>query len=85
MEIVALTLNHKKLDVWNLSVLFISKVYKITSVFPREEMYGIVSQIRRASVSILLNIAEGAARKSLVERRRFFEISRSSLVEVDAQ
>jgi four helix bundle protein len=55
----------------------------ITTKYPKEELFGLVSQTRRAAVSISANIAEGASRKSLTERKRFFEISRSSLVEVD--
>lgn len=78
-----LNLNHKKLDVWHLSIKFVSKIYKITSTYPRDELFGLVSQTRRASVSISANIAEGSSRKSLVERKRFYEIARSSLVEVD--
>jgi four helix bundle protein len=78
-----LTLNHKKLDVWQLAIKFVPKIYKITSSYPRDELFGLVSQTRRASISISANIAEGSSRKSLVERKRFYEISRSSLVEVD--
>jgi len=78
-----LNLNHKKLDVWHLAIKFVSKIYKITSTYPRDELFGLVSQTRRASVSISANIAEGSSRKSLVERKRFYEIARSSLVEVD--
>ena len=78
-----LNLNHKKLDVWQLSIRFVSKIYKITSKYPKEELFGLISQTRRASVSISANIAEGAARKNLLERKRFFEILRASLVEVD--
>ncbi len=78
-----LKLNHKKLDVWQLAIKFVSKIYKITSSYPKDELFGLVSQTRRASVSISANIAEGSSRKSLVERKRFYEISRSSLVEVD--
>lgn len=79
-----LQLNHKNLDVWKLSKDLIKEIYKLTDMFPKNEMYGIVNQMRRASVSILCNIAEGSARKSSIERKRFFEISRSSLVEVDS-
>ena len=78
-----LKLNHKKLDVWQLSIKFVSKIYKITSKYPKEELFGLTSQTRRAATSIPDNIAEGASRKSLTERKRFFEISRSSLVELD--
>ncbi|MGH2575971.1 MAG: four helix bundle protein [Ignavibacteria bacterium] len=78
-----LELNHKKLDTWKLSRKFVKDIYKATNDFPKAEMYGIVSQIRRASVSIVCNIAEGSARRSPLERKRFYEISRSSMVEVD--
>lgn len=59
--------------------------YELTSHFPDSEKYGITSQIRRAAVSVVSNIAEGCARSSVNERRRFYEISRSSLVELDTQ
>lgn len=78
-----LKLNHKNLDVWKLSVKLVSFIYRITSDYPKEELYGLTNQTRRAAVSISSNIAEGASRKSLTERKRFYEIARSSLVEVD--
>jgi len=78
-----LKLNHKNLEVWQLAVKFVSFIYKITSEYPKEELFGLTNQTRRASVSISANIAEGSSRKSLVERKRFYEIARSSLVEVD--
>ncbi len=78
-----LNLNHKKLDVWQLAIKFVKNIYKITSSYPKDELFGLVSQTRRASVSISANIAEGSSRKSLIERKRFYEIARSSLVEVD--
>ena len=78
-----LKLNHKNLDVWRLAVKLVSLIYQLTSKYPKEEIYGLTNQTRRASVSISANIAEGASRKSLVERKRFYEIARSSLVEVD--
>ena len=64
---------------------FTKQIYSVTELFPRSEMFGISNQLRRASVSVASNLAEGAARKSVVERRRFFEMSRSSLVEIDTQ
>ncbi|PIW69511.1 MAG: four helix bundle protein [Ignavibacteriales bacterium CG12_big_fil_rev_8_21_14_0_65_30_8] len=78
-------LNHKNLDVWKKSIELISEVYAITQSFPKDELFGLTSQIRRASVSIASNIAEGFARTSKVETVRFLDISRSSLVEVDTQ
>ena len=80
-----INLSHKKLDVWKSSVKLTAIIYELTLLFPKHELYGLTSQLRRASVSIPSNIAEGAARKSAKERRRFYEIARSSLVEVDTQ
>lgn len=80
-----INLNHKKLDVWKSSIKVTSIIYELTLNFPNHELYGLTSQLRRASVSIPSNIAEGAARKSSKERCRFYEIARSSLVEIDTQ
>jgi len=80
-----LNLNHKKLDVWKDSIQFVKLIYKLTENFPKSEIFGISNQLRRASVSIASNISEGASRKTVNDRKRFFEISRSSLVEVDTQ
>lgn len=80
-----LSLNHKNLAVWKKSIELVKLIYKVTDTFPNKEVYGLTSQIRRAAVSVPSNIAEGAARKSSLERKRFFEISRSSLVEIDTQ
>lgn len=78
-----LKLNHKKLDVWHLAIKLVFIIYSITSKYPKEEVFELTSQTRRAAVSISANLAEGSSRKSLIERKRFYEISRSSLVEVD--
>jgi len=80
-----LDLKHKKLDVWKLSVEFTKLIYTITEEFPKTEVFGISNQLRRASVSDVSNISEGASRKSSMERKRFFMIARSSLVEIDSQ
>ncbi len=80
-----LNLNHKKLDVWKISIDLITKIYNITRSYPKEELFGITSQLRRASISVASNIAEGSSRKSNIERKRFFEVARSSLVEIDTQ
>lgn len=77
--------NHKKLKVWKKSVVLVKQIYSITNKYPNEEKFGLVSQIRRASVSVPSNISEGASRSSSKERKRFYEIARSSLVEVDTQ
>ncbi|MEO8211494.1 MAG: four helix bundle protein [bacterium] len=80
-----LNLNHKRLEVWKESLDLIKYIYTITTNFPKSELFGLTSQLRRAAVSIASNIAEGCSRKSVHERKRFFEISRSSLVEIDTQ
>lgn len=80
-----LDLSHKKLDVYSIAMKLLQDVYTITKSYPREEQFTLTSQLRRAAVSVLSNIAEGAARKSTKEKMRFYEISRSSLVEVDTQ
>jgi four helix bundle protein len=80
-----LNLNHKKLDVWKLGIKLVKEIYLITDHFPSKEIYGLTNQIRRAAISVSSNIAEGASRKSGNERKRFYEIARSSLVEVDIQ
>ena len=79
-----LTLNHQKLDIYSFSKLFVSESYKLTRVLPVEEKFGMISQIRRAALSVHLNIAEGASRKSELERKRYFEIARGSIIEIDA-
>ena len=80
-----LQLSHKNLEVYNISLKLIKEIYKVTATFPREEQYVLISQIRRAAVSVCSNIAEGASRISKREKKRFYEISRSSLVEIDTQ
>lgn len=76
---------HKKLDVWKLSMESAQTVYRLTAGYPTEEKFGLVSQMRRAAVSIPSNIAEGAARSSAKEFRNFLSIARSSLSELDTQ
>lgn len=76
---------HKKLDVWRLSIELSKKIYLLTNGFPSEEKFGLVSQMRRAAVSIPSNLAEGAARSSGNEFRNFLSIARSSLSELDTQ
>lgn len=79
-----LKLNHQKLDIYTFSKTFVLECYKISKILPPEEKFGMISQIRRAALSVHLNIAEGASRKSYVERKRYYEISRGSIVEIDA-
>ncbi len=76
---------HKDLDVWKLSVDLVTFIYHVTAKFPKEEIFGLSNQIRRASVSIPSNIAEGAARHSSKEFIQFLYIALGSQQEVDTQ
>ena len=80
-----LNLGHKKLHVYQIFLSLVKEVYRLTKDFPPDERYGLVSQLRRAAVSVCSNIAEGASRRTAAERKRFYEISRSSSVEIDTQ
>lgn len=76
---------HKDLDVWNKAMELAEKLYLLTEKLPREEQYGLVSQIRRSAVSIPSNIAEGAARNSTKEFIQFLYIALGSLSEIETQ
>jgi four helix bundle protein len=79
-----LKLNHQKLDAYSFSKTLVLECYKLTRYLPTKERFGMISRIRRAALSVHLNIAEGASRISETERKRFYEIARGSLVEIDA-
>jgi four helix bundle protein len=72
----------EKLHIWQDARVFVGDIYKITLKFPKEEKFGLIDQIRRAAVSITLNIAEGSDRKSDLEFRRFLRMAITSLAEV---
>lgn len=74
--------NFEKLTVWQKSMEFCELVYKITKSFPKEEMFGLVSQLRRATTSIPLNISEGSACSSKREFRHFLNIALCSQYEI---
>ena len=76
---------HRDFEVWKDGMDLVSEIYSITKEFPKDELYGLVSQIRRAAVSVLANIAEGAARQSRKEFIQFLSISRASLSELEAE
>ena len=77
--------NFRKLTVWNSAMSLTVELYKITEGFPKPEMYGLTSQMRRAAVSIPSNIAEGSGRTSNKEFIRFLEIAISSSYELETQ
>tara|TARA_R110002050_G_scaffold293182_1_gene449335 strand:+ start:6630 stop:6983 length:354 start_codon:yes stop_codon:yes gene_type:complete len=77
--------SHKDLKVWQESMNFVVEAYKISENFPKSELYGLVSQMRRAAVSIPSNIAEGAGRKGEKEFIRFLYIALGSLSEIETQ
>ena len=76
---------HKDLDVWRESMRLAREVYRVTATFPKEELYGLVSQMRRAAVSVPSNIAEGAARASTKEFAQFLYTASGSLSELETQ
>ena len=75
----------KELEIWKRSRLFCSDVYKVTAKFPDAEKFGLTNQLRRASVSIPSNIAEGSSRHSSKDFSRFLEITLGSCYEVETQ
>lgn len=76
---------HKDLAVWQLAMNFVVEIYEITSQYPDEEKYGLVSQIRRSAVSIPSNIAEGAGRNSNNQYLQFLYIALGSIAEIETQ
>lgn len=77
--------SYKDLVVWRRSVALVRAVYKVTMSFPREEMFGLTSQMRRSAVSIPSNIAEGQGRLTAGEFRQFLSQARGSLMELETQ
>ena len=76
---------HHELRAWQVAMSLVKDIYRITSSFPKEEMYALTSQMRRAAVSIPSNIAEGAARCTDKEFAHFLHIARGSLSELETQ
>jgi len=78
-------MSYKELIVWQKAMDLAEEVYLLSKLFPKEELYSLTNQIRRAIVSVPSNIAEGNARNSANEHRQFLSIAKSSLVKVETQ
>ncbi len=78
-------MRHSELEVWKRSIEFVTEIYRITTSFPKVELYGLTAQIRRAAVSVPSNIAEGATRGSDREFIHFLSIAMGSLSELETQ
>lgn len=76
---------HQNLDAWQQAMRLVKMTYVATQAFPREELYGLTAQMRRAAVSIPSNLAEGAARSTKKEFAQFVSISKGSLSELETQ
>ena len=72
------TNNFEDLDVWKNAHQFVLTVYKLTNQFPKEELFGLTSQFRRAAISIPANIAEGYKKRGIKDKLRFYNISEGS-------
>lgn len=77
--------SYKELKVWQKSIELVKEIYKITSQFPKNEIYGLSIQMRRAAISIPSNISEGYSRKNLKEYLQFLRIAYSSSAELETQ
>jgi len=77
--------SHKDLDVWRAAIDMARDIYELTKAYPKEEQYGITSQMRRSAVSIASNIAEGAARQGTKEFVQFLYVAVGSATELDTQ
>jgi four helix bundle protein len=77
------TMDYKKLDAWNLTMELVIDIYKIAKLYPKEEMYALTSQTKRAAISIPANIAEGIGRNYKKDTIQFLHIARGSLYELD--
>jgi len=76
---------HKDLDVWQSAVAVAERTYRLTRTFPKEEVFGLTAQMRRSSVSIASNIAEGAARRGAKEFAQYLYVAAGSASELDTQ
>jgi four helix bundle protein len=77
--------SYRDLIAWRKAMDLVTKIYRVTQSFPRDELYGLTNQLRRAAVSVPSNIAEGQARFSPKEFHHFLSHARGSLVEIETQ
>ena len=75
--------SYRDLEMWRKAHAFVKQGYRLTAGFPREEMFGLTAQLRRAAVSIAANIAEGFRKRSAAEKARFLSIAQGSADECD--
>jgi four helix bundle protein len=85
IKIMDKILSYRDLLIWKKSMELIVDIYKVSAKFPKEEIYGLTSQIRRASISVPSNIAEGYGRRSTGDYKRFLNIALGSLFEFQTQ
>lgn len=78
-------MSYQKLEVWQKSIELVFRTYSVTKLFPKEEMVGLVSQMRRSAVSIPSNIAEGFGRRNAKENKQFVNIAYGSALELETQ
>lgn len=78
-------LSLRRIEVWNHGIELVADLYDLTRRFPREEMFGLTAQLRRAAISIPSNVAEGNQRRTVPDRRRFITDAQGSVAEIDTQ
>lgn len=77
--------SYQDLEVWQKSMALVTRIYKLTSTFPKDELYGLSSQLRRAAISVPSNIAEGNSRRTTKDFMLFLDIAYASVAEVETQ
>ncbi len=75
--------NYKQLDAWKISINLVTEVYKVLKLYPKEELYSLTSQTKRAAISVPANIAEGLGRQYKKDTLQFLHIARGSLYELE--